>query len=214
MVTRLQLFKLLVCVAISACFSSEVVNPVAAQGTELTKLCVRKSITFVWIRVAPSSDAGVLDTTYPFNCVTRPLYWVNRNTAWDGTQTWVEVTTWVPQGPGWVEQNSMFNPDNATPQPTQTNSTQPTPPTLIANKGLFVRGDVPFVWLRTLPSSYASHMDMTITNHTCQPYAPLAPLSSTDGLYWDGVQWWMQVGVSPEPFVNGWVEFKSLATCP
>src|SRR5258708_15467936 len=83
----------------------------------------------------------------------------------------------------------------------------PTPTAIYSNwTGDFViRSSVPFVWLRTTPSSYAQ----VITTI----YPPSVVIASSDpnqgALFWDGVQWWGFVNLSMT-VVRGWVELAFL----
>lgn len=101
--------KILALIGIAVFFITGFNVPSAAQST---KLCVRKSLKFAWVRSAPSLDAGTLTTTTTADCAKRPMQWVNLNVAWDSTQTWVQVNIQAldPSTPlitGWIEQSSV-----------------------------------------------------------------------------------------------------------
>ncbi len=184
-------------------------NPAVSNAQGSSTLCVRLQVPFVWIRVAPSSSAEVLETDYPTDCVPRPMTWVNHVTSYDGVQTWLQVTAFLHQPQtGWVEFNSVFEPGAATQPPPSV--ALPTPPQ-IASGGYRVLTSVPYVWLRTSPSSSAPVLN-TVNRHDCQTIPPIDVFNEAP--YWDGAQWWVHVGIPPrDTSVNGWVELRSLTRC-
>lgn len=76
---------------------------------------------------------------------------------------------------------------------------------LTANDTYRVRSDVPFVWLRSDPTSTAPVV------HTVYPSADATLVTAGAAGYWDGYQWWWEMTTYPGREQRGWVERISLA---
>jgi hypothetical protein len=76
---------------------------------------------------------------------------------------------------------------------------------LTGNDTYRVAPGVPFVWLRTEPSSHAA------IRATIWPSAGASMVTVGGVARWDGVQWWYEVRTYPSGHVTGWVERVSLA---
>lgn len=91
---------------------------VGVAAVAAAPVAVSSSLSFVWVRAAPSSYAQAVYTVYPTAYATLET---TGNTHWDGTQTWAEVTVIGNAGiRGWVEQGSVVGSTPPVAQPPAT----------------------------------------------------------------------------------------------
>lgn len=165
-------------------------------GGELLQLV--NGVPFAWIRSYPSSYAPVLTTIYPSSYATVKVvaYSPNPTWFWDGYQNWFMVHPYPvnTQIVGWIEQASLAT-GYASGYP-------PEDPTQLAQwiipGSAQVKPGVPFLWLRTQPSSHAGIIAVMPAGAT---------LSLLGSPSFDGVQWWWQVSFTTRRGVKtGYVE--------
>ncbi len=194
-------------------FQATPTNQAGWQAGALVR--VKLTVPFSWLRRAPSSAGGVLDTAPSGDY----LVIHTATPYWDGVQWWWTVR----RGNliGYVEQDSLelvLAAPTGTVAPPTTNAPTTAAPTTMpgsttaqenwaAQTLLRVKPAKPFCWLRRAPSSAALPVD----------YAPSLDLLSviSSAPQWDGVQWWWSVRrVSGS--ITGYVEQDSLerATAP
>jgi|GEM_PF-599645 len=169
----------------------------AANWAAGTLLSVKPTVRFVWLRSAPTSYSDVRGTIYAGTLVN-----VRESTpTWDGAQWWWSLNVPSLNIYGvWVEQNSLqFAGPSATTAPNIT----PAPWT--TSSAVVVGGAVPYVWLRTSPSSNGN---VVATAHSTNWLAV-----ANSAPHWDSVQWWWLVQQLPNGSA-GWVEQNSLVLLP
>jgi hypothetical protein len=164
---------------------------------------VKLSVPFSWLRNAPSSGAGIVDTAVRGEL----LIVASASPLQDSLQQW----WWLVRRSsgtaiGYVEQDSLeavgAGP-TATPVPGATSVPGATPAAQTWPVGSIrsIKASVPYVWVRTSPSSGAG-VQLTL-------YPGWLVLVQNATPAWDGVQWWWQIWV-PARNVVGWVEQNSL----
>jgi len=170
-----------------------------------TLLQAKPGIPFNWLRAAPSSFAFPID--YAPNGDTLTV--VSKKPQWDGVQFWWQVRRARGMVMGYVEQ-AFVGPvaqDSLTLTPISTavggvGGPASTPPEAWQVGSVrAVKASIPFVWVRTTPSS-DSPTRATILRGWLAIIQDPAPR-------WDGLQWWWMVRI-PAFNTVGWVEQNSL----
>lgn len=160
-----------------------------------TLLVIKSTVPYSLLRISPSSAAASRALLYPGSRLT--VY--NANATWDGVQWWWQVAYPSLNLFGWIEQNSLQLAPNP-PTPTSApggNSAGWANGTIVQ-----IRTGVPFVWVRSTPSSAGSVRD------TIQPGSLM---QITGAARWDGTQWWWPIRLAFAS-TTGWVEQNSLVT--
>jgi hypothetical protein len=191
-------------------------------GTPFTaQLCLRSSLPFVWVRTSPSSQAAVRETLYPADYAKVAM--ANGVGYDDGVQRWVQVSAFPTATrffTGWIEQSAlvgMLSEGDTCPGTVQPVGIPPHPHLPGAVR---LKPGIPFAWQRSAPSSYAPVIDDQLLRAGMSCWAsgspfPMPVLTSLRIFYWDGVQWWVQIGHAPREYsARGWVEAASLEHCP
>ena len=183
----------------------QVATPTPAAYTVGELLQIKPSVAYSWLRNLPASTAAVIDTAKAneFVIVASPA------PQYDGVQWWWAIRRGSGTVTGWVEEQAL---QVAVSGPTATATLAPgviAPPTLVpstawtAGTGVTLATGVPFIWVRTNPSSAAPVR--VVAYHGAQlSIRDANPVS-------DGAQLWWLVNY---PLLNlyGWVEQRSLMT--
>jgi hypothetical protein len=180
-------------------------TPAPAAFTVGELLQIKPSVPFSWLRNLPASTAAVIDTAKAneFVIVASPA------PQSDGVQWWWAVRRGSGSVTGWIEEQALQPAVNS---PTATATLAPgvlPAPTLVPSTGwtngtaVTITTGVPFIWIRTSPSS-AAPVRVVAYRNALLTIRDANPVS-------DGTQLWWLVNY---PLLNlyGWVEQRSLVT--
>ena len=153
---------------------------------------VKTTVPFVWVRPTASSSADIVATVGHDQVLTADLRFPA--TSFDGVQWWGHIIGLTFSG--WVEINSL------TLAPHTNNPRLGTAAAWSGGARVRVRAKVPYVWLRSFPSSFAfsSLYEVKTGGEFIVIGDPVA----------DFRQWWWPVGYSLDERRVGWVEQNSL----
>ena len=177
------------------------------------QVVIKSGIAYVWLRSSPSSDCACVE--YVVTSSKRLMRIMDTEPTSDGTENWWHVSTITrPIKQGWVEEKSLTLLKPA-PKPTVTpNGTEQ--PRQFLTSAVQIREGVPFIWIRSSPSSAASILQTVKFSHPtnqsqCLTIATIGPV-----VRWDGHQWWRELIPSTPANLDiksGWVEENSLVDC-
>jgi len=177
------------------------------------QVVIKSDIAYVWIRSSPSSDCACVE--YVVTSTKRVMRILDTQPTSDGTENWWHVSTMTrPIKQGWVEEKSLTLLKPASTPTLTTNGTEQ--PHQFFSSAVQIREGVPFIWIRSSPSSAASILQTVKfsrpTNQSqCLTLATVDPV-----VRWDGHQWWRALISSTGARTDiqaGWVEENSLTDC-
>ncbi|MEP7289873.1 MAG: hypothetical protein ABI947_29330 [Chloroflexota bacterium] len=170
----------------------------AAEWQPTNIVHVKLTVPYAWLRSVPSSFGAVLYQTSAGANLS-----IQDKAQSDGTQWWWPVRDITSSVVGWVEQNSLEligGVATATPTPIVTGTPSGAAANWQPTNIVRVKLTIPFVWLRSVPSSFGTVLYQESTGIL---------LTIQDKAQSDGTQWWWPVRDTVSNVV-GWVEQNSL----
>jgi len=199
---------LLMLIAPASASQAQSVGPIMTGIPYGYLVCLKPNLPFVWLHNTASSYSGVSLTLYPasYTRLVSASY-----EAFDGTQWWLNVYAFPNNSlirAGYIEETSFASNSADGCQPPPNGANVPPHPQMIGP--LCIKPNIPFIWERRAPSSYAPFSQLVFNDGSCSS-GGFANRTATNNFYWDGVQWWIQVAHPPREFSSrAWVETNSL----